>query len=80
MSWKKAFPEPIVLKGNRKIATLSEAGNFILGLSETLQANPKWSYATELLLKAAATGKKIDVTDAMHQVWRAAKADGFMVR
>jgi hypothetical protein len=50
----------------------------ILRLPEAISHNPKWAYATELLLKAAETGKRADVVDAGHQARRPAKADGYM--
>lgn len=80
MSWKKPFPEPIRLKGNREIKTLSEAGTFILGLSERIQGSPTVSYATELLLIAAKSGKAEHIKDAADQVHRALKANGFIGR
>ena len=80
MSWKKALPEPIVLKDGRKLATMREAGEFILRLSDRIQASPTVTYATELLLMAVQTGKREDVSDAAHQVSRALKAHGFIGR
>lgn len=80
MSWRKPLPEPIRIKGNREIKTLREAGNFIVGLSASIQASPTVTYATELLLKAAETGKADDVQDAAAQVHRALKQHGFMTR
>jgi hypothetical protein len=75
MSWQKPFPKPIMLKGNRKLVTLSEAGQFISNLPETHQIHPRWSLANELVLHAVKTGHQEDVTEAMLQVFRAAKAD-----
>jgi hypothetical protein len=80
MSWSKQFPEPIRLKDGRELRTLKDAGALVLRLPEMIQHAPKWVYATELLMEAARTGKKTDVTDAWHQVWRAAKTDGFIAR
>jgi hypothetical protein len=80
MSWEKALPAPIVLKDRRKITTLSEAGEFILRLSASIQAHPTVTYATELLMVAAETGKAGDIKDAGDQVSRALKANGFILR
>jgi hypothetical protein len=80
MSWSKKFPTPIRLHDGRELRTLSDARALILGLTESIQHRPTFVYGVELLLKAAETGKRDDVADAGHQVARAAKAAGFMVR
>jgi hypothetical protein len=78
LSWTKELPEPIKLRDGRELRTLSDVRALILRLPETISHNPKWAYATELLLKAAETGKRADVVDAGHQARRPAKADGYM--
>lgn len=80
MSWQKPLPQPIRLKDRRKITTLSEAGQFILRLSASIQAHPTVTYATELLMVAAQTGKPDDIKDAGLQVHRALKHNGFIGR
>jgi hypothetical protein len=39
---------------------------------------PKWVYAVELLMEAARTGKRADIVEAWHQLWRAAKTDNYL--
>jgi hypothetical protein len=80
MTWQKPLPQAIVLKDRRKITTLSEAGQFILRLSASIQAHPTVTYATELLMMAAESGKADDIKDAGDQVSRALKANGFIAR
>jgi hypothetical protein len=80
MSWKKELPQPIRLKDGRELRTLSDAGELILRLPDTLQANPKWTYATELLMQAARSGEKTHIADACAQLMRAAMTDGYAPR
>jgi hypothetical protein len=60
--------------------TLSDAGELILRLPDMLQTNPKWTYATELLMQAARSGKKDQIADACAQLLRAAMTDGYAAR
>ena len=62
MSWRKQFPEPVRLRDGRELHTLSDARALILGLTESIQHRPCWAYAVGLLIKAAETGKRDDVT------------------
>jgi len=78
MSWKKQLPKPISLNDGRELRTLSDIGELILRLPETVQETPKWTYATELLVQAAETGKYDHVAAACDQLMRAALTDGYV--
>jgi hypothetical protein len=80
VSWTKKLPEPIRLRDGRELITLSDARALILGLAESRQHRPTWTYAVELLLQAADTGKPDDLKDAWAQVSRAAHAEGLKAR
>ncbi len=80
MSWSKKMPMPIRLRDGRELHTLSDAGELILRLPDSIQQRSTWTYATELLMQAAKSGRKDDMVDACHQVARAAKADGMLAR
>jgi hypothetical protein len=80
VGWKKELPEPVRLRDGRELITLWDARALILGLAESRQARPTWLYATELILKAAETGKRADVANAWAQIARAAHADGMKGR
>jgi hypothetical protein len=59
------------LQNGEKIATLSEARDFILQRAPHDQAAAWWQYTAELLLKAAHKGKCKDVQAAADQFGRA---------
>jgi hypothetical protein len=69
--WSRKFAKPIVLASGASIATLSQARTFVLRLSPFDQQTAWWQFATELLLKAAKTGRTKDVQDAADQFSRA---------
>jgi hypothetical protein len=79
VSWERKLPEPIKLRDGRELRTLSDARTLILGLAGS-RHRPTWAYAVELLLQAAETGKRADVTDAWAQISRAAYAEGLKAR
>ena len=60
MSWSKKLPGPIKLRDGRELATLSDARSLILDLTESRRARPTSLYATELILRAAETGKRAE--------------------
>lgn len=74
------MPAPILLRDGRELHTLSDAGELILRLPDTIQQRSTWTYATELLQQAAKSDREHDLVDACHQVARAAKADGMLAR
>ena len=80
MSWSKKLPGPIKLRDGRELATLSDARSLILDLTKSRRARPTWLYATELILRAAETGKRADLAEARRQIARAASADGILAR
>jgi hypothetical protein len=80
VSWSKKLPGPIKLRDGRELATLSDARSLILDLTESRRARPTWLYATELILRAAETGKRADLAEARRQIARAASADGILAR
>jgi hypothetical protein len=76
MPWTSLFPEPIILKDGRTIATLGQARNLMLELPVRHQVGPYWQYAAELLLDAAAHKGSLD--DAYHQMTRALTTEGLL--
>jgi hypothetical protein len=74
--WTTLFPEPIILKDGRAIATLGQARNLMLGLPVRHQVRPYWQYAAELLLDAAEHKGSLD--DANHQMTRALTTEGLL--
>jgi hypothetical protein len=68
MPWTRKFPEPIKLKDGRKIATLGQARELMLALSERHQSRPFWQYAAtraEILSRSPTlirkNGERLDV-------------------
>jgi hypothetical protein len=76
MPWTSLFPEPIILKDGRAIATLGHSRNLILDLSVRHQVRPYWQYTAELLLDAAEHKGSLD--DAYHQMTRALRTEGLL--
>ncbi|MEH2526686.1 MULTISPECIES: hypothetical protein [unclassified Bradyrhizobium] len=56
MPWSTPFDDPIALRGGSKLATLQQAADYVMGLSEEVQHEPHWQVAVENLINAAETG------------------------
>jgi hypothetical protein len=56
MPWSTPFDEPIRLRGGRKLATLQQAADYVMGLPEAVQQEARWQIAVENLINAAETG------------------------
>ena len=56
MPWSTPFDEPVPLPGGRKLATLQQAADHVMGLPEDVQHLPHWQTAVENLINAAETG------------------------
>jgi hypothetical protein len=78
MTWTSKLKPPLVLRDGRAIATLADARDVILGLSDYQQRSAYWGYAAILLMKAAQGGQRTAIDDAYWQVMRALKADRMM--
>ena len=51
--WPAKLTRPIIMRDGTKLATLAEAGAFVLALPESYQHRNSWMKATELLMQAA---------------------------
>jgi hypothetical protein len=78
MPWTRKFPQPIILKNGRKIATLGQARDLMLALPERHHLRPFWQYAAELLIEAAGRPNRASVDDAAAQLSRALSAEGLV--
>jgi hypothetical protein len=78
--WEGKFAKPVRVRDGRSIATLSQACDPILSLTEAQQERPFWVYAGELLLAAAQSGEAVEVQDAASQLLRALTAESMHSR
>jgi hypothetical protein len=60
-NWSRKLSEPVRTKSGGILRSLSDARDLILWLGGSLVAALWWTYATELLLKAAESGKRLDI-------------------
>jgi hypothetical protein len=56
MSWSRRFADPVPLPGGGEIATLREAGDFIIALPEREHGLAHWQTAMRCLIDAAEHG------------------------
>ena len=56
MPWSTPFDEPVPLRGGRRLATLQQAADYVMGLPEDVQCAPHWQIAVENLINAAEIG------------------------
>jgi hypothetical protein len=56
MPWSSPFEEPIPLRGGRKLTTLQQAADYVMGLPKAAQREERWQIAVENLINAAETG------------------------
>jgi hypothetical protein len=75
MPWSTPFDDPIPLQGGRRLATLQQAADYVMGLSEEAQHEAQWQIAVENLINAAETGGGW-LMFARIAVMRALNADG----
>jgi hypothetical protein len=68
MPWDKKLSRPLVLKNGDRLETLSDVRSLFLERFATVTHNSALAYAGELLLKAAETGKRSDITAATDQI------------
>jgi hypothetical protein len=78
-----AFPAPIRLRApgcRPTLRTVDEAIHMIQSeLPAELARLPRWTFARALLLEAAKTGRKRDLTAAMRQVRQALSNEGWLI-
>ncbi len=67
--WRRPLDNPVELFDGTTLATLAEAGAYILDLPERIKQRDSWQRATDLLLKAASG--EASVEDARTQIERA---------
>jgi hypothetical protein len=53
MNWERKFDDPIVLPDGRKLNTLKQAGEYIIGLPKADHAKPEWQVAMQALILVA---------------------------
>jgi hypothetical protein len=76
MPWTRKFPQPIVLKDGRVIATLDNARAVMRSLPASSQNRDVWLYAGGLMLEAATSN--VPIGEAAAQLRRALRADGLL--
>ena len=60
------------------LETLEDCAKLMGRMQRWRQARPHWEFAAELILKAAKTGRRVDVDAAREQVDRALRCDGWL--
>jgi hypothetical protein len=79
MVWTRRFPTPLVLKDGQALASLAQARDFILEMTERRQAKDFWQQASESLMKAATrSSTQGDIARAVDQLTAALRAEGLM--
>ena len=78
MTWSRAFPESFILADGRKVETLSDAGQLVVGLPERNRANGYWVHAMERLMAAAEDPSAEALDRAARQFSIALRARGLM--
>jgi hypothetical protein len=71
--WCRRLDKPVELPDGMTLATLAEAGAYILGLPNKIKQRASWQRATDLLLKAASG--EASVEDARTQIEHALLMD-----
>jgi hypothetical protein len=61
-----------------ELVTLEDAARFMGRMRPWRQARPTWDYAAELILRAAASGKRADIEAATAQMERALRTDNWL--
>jgi len=79
MVWTRRFTAPVLLKDGQALASLAQARDFILEMTERHKAKDSWQQASELLMKAATrSSTEGDVARAADQLKAALRADGLI--
>jgi hypothetical protein len=60
------------------LETLEDCAAFIGKMQRWRQVRPHWEFAAELVLKAAKSGRRMDVDAAAQQMERALRSDGWL--
>lgn len=68
MPWSRKLSAPIVLDDGRRLATLREAADIVLGLPALHRANSHWTHATVLMLAAAESDGEAALAAAERQL------------
>jgi hypothetical protein len=68
MTWDRKLSRPIALSDGRKLATLRCAAECLIATFDGISHWPALEHARDLLMTAAQTGKRKDVTAATAQV------------
>jgi hypothetical protein len=78
--FRRKLAIPIETKGGPGaiLKTLEDCAKFMGKMHRWRQALPHWEFAAELTLKAAKTGRRVDVDAAGEQVERALRRDGWL--
>jgi hypothetical protein len=79
MPWSDPLKTPLTLKDGRKLLTLKDAANVLLGLPESQQHWPTWLHAATLL-KGAAEGEKAAIDQIDIQLYIALKQSRMLAR
>ena len=79
-NWDRKLSEPVKMTRGRILNTLSDVRDLILRLGDSTVRASWWTYATELLLKAAESGKRSDINSATVQLCRALDREGMLQR
>jgi hypothetical protein len=71
--WQRAFDDPILLPGGRKLTTLHDAATFITKLPKREHDAPEWRAAIEAVmvvenLAFSARSAEIDLTHFLHRL------------
>ena len=53
MPWSTPFDEPVPLRGGRRLATLQQAADYVMGLPEGVQHAPHWQIAVGIVVALA---------------------------
>ena len=77
-NWARKLGQPVILRDGRRLMTLRDASEVLLGFNDRRQQNAWNQYAAELLLKAAASGARADVQQAREQLCRALAREGLL--
>ena len=68
MNWDRNLSRPITLSDGRKLRTLHDAVECLIATFDGISHWPALKHASDLLMTAAETGKRKDVTAATNQV------------
>jgi hypothetical protein len=75
--FKRPFAHPVKPKGDSSVSleTLEDAVRFIGSMKPWQQARPYWDRCASEILKAARTGKRVDIVEATRRLEIALRRD-----